>query len=184
MTLVLEALQRLHTAAEGKRAGTVLEVGVLRALTLQAVGQPEQAVRELDRVLAGAPEPQEYTRLFLDEGTPMLALLRRAAATAQDPDSPAAMQARRLLRYADAGDPDAGSAPAHAVGLGVLVDPLSDRELEVLRLLNSELTGPQIASHLYVSLNTIRTHTKRIFSKLEVRNRAAAVRRGRDLGLL
>ncbi len=51
-------------------------------------------------------------------------------------------------------------------------------------LLNGELTGPKIATHLFVSLNTVRTHTKRIFAKLGVRNRAAAVRRGRDLGLL
>jgi LuxR family maltose regulon positive regulatory protein len=53
-----------------------------------------------------------------------------------------------------------------------------------LRLLDSELTGPDIARHLFVSLNTLRTHTKRIFTKLDVRTRSAAVRRGRDLGLL
>ena len=65
-----------------------------------------------------------------------------------------------------------------------LVDPLSQREIEVLRLLDSELTGPQIAAELYVSLNTLRTHTKRIFTKLDVRTRAAAVRRAHEQGLL
>ena len=65
-----------------------------------------------------------------------------------------------------------------------LADPLSERELEVLRLLDSELTGPEIARHLFVSLNTLRTHTKRIFTKLDVNTRAAAVRRGHELGLL
>ena len=65
-----------------------------------------------------------------------------------------------------------------------LLEPLSDRELEVLRLLASELSGPDIASHLYVSVNTLRTHTKHIFSKLDVNTRRAAVRRAADLGLL
>ena len=61
---------------------------------------------------------------------------------------------------------------------------MSPRELDVLRLLDSELTGPDIARQLYVSLNTLRTHTKRIFTKLDVNNRAAAVRRAHQLGLL
>jgi LuxR family maltose regulon positive regulatory protein len=65
-----------------------------------------------------------------------------------------------------------------------LVDPLSQRELEVLRLLDSDLTGPEIARELYVSVNTLRTHTKRIFTKLDVTTRAAAVRRAHERGLL
>lgn len=78
-------------------------------------------------------------------------------------------QARQLL-----GQPDRSALP----------DQLSERELEVLRLLGSELTGPEIARHLFVSLNTLRTHTKRIFTKLDVNSRSAAIRRGRELGLL
>ena len=62
--------------------------------------------------------------------------------------------------------------------------PLSHRELEVLRLLDSELTGPEIARQLYVTVNTLRTHTKRIFTKLDVTTRAAAVRRAHERGLL
>ena len=65
-----------------------------------------------------------------------------------------------------------------------LTDPLSQREIEVLRLLDSELTGPQIAAELYVTLNTLRTHTKRIFTKLDVKTRAAAVRRAHEHGLI
>ena len=61
---------------------------------------------------------------------------------------------------------------------------LSERELEVLRLLASESTGPEIARRLFVSVNTLRTHTKHIFTKLEVNTRRAAVRRARELGLL
>ena len=61
---------------------------------------------------------------------------------------------------------------------------MSRRELQVLRLLDSELTGPEIARELYVSLNTLRTHTKRIFTKLDANTRAAAVRRARERGLI
>ena len=65
----------------------------------------------------------------------------------------------------------------------VLVDPLSARELEVLRLLRSELSGPEMARHLVVSLNTLRTHTKNVYTKLGVTNRRSAVRRADELGL-
>jgi LuxR family maltose regulon positive regulatory protein len=65
-----------------------------------------------------------------------------------------------------------------------LAEPLTERELQVLRLLDSELSGPQIARELFVSQNTLRTHTKHIFTKLDVTTRRAAVRRARELGLM
>ena len=65
-----------------------------------------------------------------------------------------------------------------------LIDALSDRERQVLRLLATELTGPEIARHLFVSVNTLRTHTKHIFIKLDVTTRRAAVRRATELGLI
>ena len=120
----------------------------------------------------------------------MSALLRHAASAA-DPAGPAVepgvehaeehgeavrAQARRLLERAQR---VAGAEPQPS-----LVEPLSQRELEVLRLLESELTGPEIARELYVTLNTLRTHTKRIFTKLDARTRAAAVQRARERGLL
>jgi LuxR family transcriptional regulator, maltose regulon positive regulatory protein len=77
-----------------------------------------------------------------------------------------------------------GSAPPRATATGGLVEPLSDREGDVLRLLASELTGPEIARELVVSLNTVRTHTKNIYAKLGVTSRRAAVRRAGELGLL
>ena len=88
-------------------------------------------------------------------------------------------QARRLLAVARRSPRAPATTAPHASA-----DPLSQRELEVLRLLDSELTGPEIARELYVSLNTLRTHTKRIFTKLDVNTRAAAVRRARERGLL
>jgi LuxR family maltose regulon positive regulatory protein len=65
-----------------------------------------------------------------------------------------------------------------------MIEPLSERELEVLKLLRSELSGPEIAQQLIVSLNTLRTHTNNIFKKLGVNNRRAAVRRAEELALL
>jgi LuxR family maltose regulon positive regulatory protein len=65
----------------------------------------------------------------------------------------------------------------------MIIEPLSERELEVLRLLGTELSGPEIARELIVSLNTLRTHTKNIFNKLGVNNRRAAVRRAEELDL-
>jgi LuxR family maltose regulon positive regulatory protein len=80
---------------------------------------------------------------------------------------------------------DAGDAhPASPVHRQELADPLSEREREVLRLLASDLDGPSIARHLVVSLNTVRTHTKHIYTKLDVTNRRSAVSRGHQLGLL
>jgi LuxR family maltose regulon positive regulatory protein len=70
------------------------------------------------------------------------------------------------------------------VRTAVLPDPLSEREVQVLRLLRTDLSGPEIARQLFVSLNTVRTHTKHIFTKLGVTNRRAAVRRAQERGLL
>ena len=89
--------------------------------------------------------------------------------------------ARQLLERAEA--PTDTSAPRQSPEQA-LAGPLSRREIEVLRLLDSDLTGPQIAAELYVTLNTLRTHTKRIYTKLDVTTRTAAVRRARERGLL
>jgi LuxR family transcriptional regulator, maltose regulon positive regulatory protein len=179
-------LDRLHAAADPARAGSLLEIGMLRALLRHAAGHRGEALAELNRALAQAPEPDGYVRLFLDEGAPMLALLHEAAAHDTGDDGVLRGHARRLL---DAADLAQGPGPAHPVAVpaadqGPPADPLSDRELEVLRLLDSDLTGPEIARRLFVSVNTLRTHTKRIFTKLDVNNRTAAVRRGHQLGLL
>jgi LuxR family maltose regulon positive regulatory protein len=148
----LGLLGRLLAAAEaGRRVGTVIELLVLQALAGE---------QTLHRALTLA-EAEGYARVFLDEGEPMIALLRAAEAAGIHPE-----YVRRLLD--DATVPDA----------------LSERELHVLRLLASALTGPEIARELYVSLNTMRTHTKNIFSKLHVKSRTEAVRRGIALGLL
>jgi LuxR family transcriptional regulator, maltose regulon positive regulatory protein len=169
---VLGLLDRLHAAAvEAGRAGSVKEIRVLQALAHHARGDLSQALAALGGSFAATPEPDSYVRLYLDEGASMLALLRRA--------SGAYPQAGRLLERATTTIVEAPAEPQQSPG-----EVLSQRELEVLRLLDSELTGPEIARQLYVTLNTLRTHTKRIFIKLDVSTRAAAVRRAHERGLL
>jgi LuxR family maltose regulon positive regulatory protein len=173
----LTLLDRLHADADQTRAGSLLEIGMLRALTHHARDHRPEALAELNQALAAAPEPDGYARLFLDECAPMLALLQDAASGPDGEYDVLRQHARRLLDTT----PSAAPLPPDR---GSQADPLSERELDVLRLLDSELTGPEIARHLFVSLNTLRTHTKRIFTKLDVNTRAAAVRRGHELGLL
>jgi LuxR family transcriptional regulator, maltose regulon positive regulatory protein len=164
-----ELLIRLLAAAEaGGRTGSVIEILVLLALSHQLQGHTHVGVVPLERALALA-EPEEYVRIFVDEGAAMAALL---AAT----KTGTASYVRRLLI--------AFSEPGHTRSIRPkLIDPLSERELDILRLLGTELTGPQIARELVVSLNTVRTHTKNIYAKLAVNNRRAAVRRGEELNL-
>ncbi|MDE8668069.1 LuxR C-terminal-related transcriptional regulator [Pseudarthrobacter sp. H3Y2-7] len=191
----LDLLDRLLAdAAPSGRAGSVVEIRLLQALAHDALGDTPRAQEALASALTGVPEPEQYVRLFLDEGPPMLALLRGAVRESGDAamdDGGAAAHARRLLALA---------APPHPLASGWVpsrpepsrpgeeppsdVDPLSERELQVLRLLDSELSGPEIARALFISHNTLRTHTKHIFTKLGVSSRRAAVRRGRDRGLL
>jgi LuxR family maltose regulon positive regulatory protein len=171
-------LSRLHEAAETSgRAGSLLEIRMLQALAHDAQGDRPQALQSLGQAWAQAPEPDGYVWLFLDEGTPMVELLREA-----EKQGLAGNHAGRLLRVSTARDGeahDAGRPPAPWSA-----DRLSERELQVLRLLDTELSGPEIARELFVSHNTLRTHTKHIFTKLEVTTRRAAVRRARERGLM
>ena len=168
---VTTLLERLLRAAEaGGRTGTVIEVLVLQALAHQAGGDLPAAVASLRRALALA-EPEGYVRIFVDEGPAMATLL---GAGGKKGNAPAYV--RRLLDAFDM--PEDTARVQHGV-----IEPLSPRELDVLRLLGTHLDGPDIARQLFVSLNTVRTHTKNIYAKLGVNNRRAAVRRGEELDL-
>ncbi|HEX3621956.1 MAG TPA: LuxR C-terminal-related transcriptional regulator [Acidimicrobiales bacterium] len=168
----IRLLDRLLAAAEtGGRTGAVMQILVLLALAHDARGDRPTALDHLGRAVTLA-EPEGHVRLFLDEGPRLRALLEPVAR-----HGASAAYARRLLE----GRPDAAR---HAGKRQPLVDPLSDRELDVLRLLASDLSGPEMARELTVSLNTLRTHTKSIYAKLGVGNRRAAVRRGDELRLL
>jgi len=166
-------LDRVIDAAQAAgRTGSLVEARLVRALARHAGGDTDAAIPDLTAALADGV-PAGYVRLFLDEGAPMDELLRAAG---RRPES--GEYAALLLRAAER-DEAAATAGAPSGDEG-----LSDRELEVLRLLATELTGPEIARHLFVSVNTLRTHTKHIFTKLDVNTRQAAVRRAAELGLL
>lgn len=187
----LGLLERLLQAAEeGERMGSVIEALVLLSLAHQAQGNQPRALAALERAQALA-EPEGYVRTFVDEGEGMRLLLEKLS---HNRDHPLNDYTGGLL----AAFTHQGAAPISGIFLpksdrvepkvrpakGMLVEPLSERELEVLRLLRSELSGPEIAEQLIVSLNTLRTHTKNIFNKLGVNNRRAAVRRAEELDLL
>jgi LuxR family maltose regulon positive regulatory protein len=150
-------LERLLAAAEaGGRGSSVIEILAVQALAYDARGDTTRALDALRRADALAA-PEGYVRVF-DYLGPRLQALRETLATGVRPRP----------------------APSRQPGL---VDPLSDRELDVLRLLRTDLSGPDIARELIVSLNTMRTHTKSIYTKLGVNNRREAVRRADELGL-
>jgi LuxR family maltose regulon positive regulatory protein len=168
----LQLLDRLLTAAEeGRRDGSRLEILVTQALAHDAGGDAARAFQALDAAvdIAGG---QGYVRVFLDEGPAMTRLLKVAARRPR-----AAPYIHALVRASSGVD----GVPLVQQGL---LEPLSERELDVLRLLRSDLDGPGMARELVVSLNTLRTHTKNIYAKLGVGSRRAAVRRAQELGLL
>ncbi|HET7799049.1 MAG TPA: LuxR C-terminal-related transcriptional regulator [Humibacillus xanthopallidus] len=173
----LSLLDRIAYAAEAAdRGGSVVETLVVRALARRR-SDPSTALADLGSALRTGV-PAGYCRLFLDEGEPMALLLRAAASR---PDLPGSVEAAALLD-AEARQREGRAQPAAPTTLGP--EPLSEREIEVLRLLASDLTGPEIANHLHVSVNTFRTHTRHIFTKLDVRTRRSAVSRAGELRLL
>ena len=164
-------LERLLRAAEaGQRSGTVIEILVLQALAHQARGDIPAGLAALQHAVQLA-EPEGYVRIFADEGPPMASLLRAVAK-----QGIARNYVRRLLAVIST----AHDGPPINSGL---IEPLSARELDVLRLLGTDLDGPDIARNLTVSLNTVRTHTRNVYAKLGVNSRRAAVRRARELDL-
>jgi LuxR family transcriptional regulator, maltose regulon positive regulatory protein len=164
----------LHAAAAGERTGNAIEILVLQARAHQLREDIPAALASLDQALRLA-EPEGYVRVFVNEGPAIASLLGTAAKKGTNPG-----YARRLRVAATDGHPTDTTVPTKQG----LITPLSDRERDVLRLLATDLDGPGIARRLIVSLNTVRTHTKSIYTKLGVNNRRSAVRRAQELHLL
>jgi LuxR family maltose regulon positive regulatory protein len=157
----------LATAEQDGRTYSVIEILALQALGYQALGQRDMAMRALARALLLA-EPEGFVRIFVEEGPSMAALLRAAAAQGHSPG-----YVQRLL--AAFGETAPGAAA---------LEPLSERELDVLRLMAVGLTNPEIAAELVIAVSTVKTHVNRIYGKLDVRTRTQAVARARQLQLL
>jgi len=156
--------------------GPAISILILQALILQSQGEHDQALATLERALSLA-EPEGYVRAFVGAGAPMGELLRQAAARGIRLD-----YVRKLL--AALNSEPAAERRTSRLGLSALTEPLSERELEVLRLLATHLSSVEVARELVVSVNTARSHIKKIYGKLDVHTRADAVRRAEKLGLL
>jgi LuxR family maltose regulon positive regulatory protein len=182
---VTRLLGRLLQAAEtGGRLGSAIQILLLQALAFQAQDNLPHALAQLKLALSLA-EPEGYVRIFVDEGEAMRLLIKKQS---YNRDHRMSIYVDKLL--AAFTQPVAGPESTRPSRVGAIIhqrsdiiEPLSERELEVLKLLRSELSGPEIAQQLVVSLNTLRTHTKSIFNKLGVNNRRAAIRRAVELDL-
>jgi LuxR family maltose regulon positive regulatory protein len=173
LTEALRLLERLRADAEEKaRLDSVLEILILQALAFSTAGKGTEALAILERALTLA-EPHGYIRLFVDEGAPMVALLRQAYAGGIAPD-----YVTMLLSAAGA-----PNLPARAPA-GSLLEPLTERELEVLRLLVGGLSNQAIAQELIVTVGTVKRHINSIYGKLGVQSRTQAVARAQALHLL
>jgi LuxR family maltose regulon positive regulatory protein len=170
----LGLLERLLEVAEKSgRTARVIEILILQALARDAQGDTIQALIVLERALSLA-RPGGYVRIFVDEGPPMAKLLRQAASHGISLDYVGKLLA--ALGSSDDQEPPDLAQP--------LIEPLTKRELEILRLFRTELSGPEIADELVVALSTVRYHTKNIYGKLGVNHRRAAVQRAQELNLL
>jgi LuxR family maltose regulon positive regulatory protein len=174
----LAALGPLRQQAEAKGwADERLRVMVLQAVALHAHGEKDEAVQLLGDALALA-EPGGFIRIFVDEGMPMAHLLSEAAADRIMPD-----YVGRLLAVFEA-EEQKSADESHLPHAQSLIEPLSQRELEVLQLIAQGLSNREICERLFLALDTVKGHNRRIYGKLEVRKRTEAVARARELGLL
>ena len=162
-------LLQLHQAAVStKRSGSLIEILILQAITLAAQKRGEKALSALAQALSLA-EPEEFVRVFLDEGPPMAELLRRAVA--QGRQAPYALHLLNAL----------GEVPTTPQPL---IEPLSERELEVLRRVAAGYSNKEIAEELVVTVSTVKRHISNIYGKLEAGSRTQAVAKARELKLL
>jgi LuxR family maltose regulon positive regulatory protein len=180
---VPELLERLLTLAENqKRVGSMLEILLLLALIYQAQGNVSEAFSVLERALNLA-EPEGYLRIFWDEGDPMRQLLADFRLKIARSAHPLLGYVGNLLSSFPSVNEMAQPPKTRNRSLEY-IDPLSDRELEILRLIAAGYSNTEISQRLFLALSTIKGHNLRIFNKLQAQNRTEAVVRARELGLI
>jgi LuxR family transcriptional regulator, maltose regulon positive regulatory protein len=175
---IVSLLERLlKDAEEGGRKGSAIEILILQALAYHSQGDLPTALLPLQRALTLA-EPEGYVRTFLDEGKSMLQLLRDASAWKIMPAYTGKLLAALEAEQRESKDKPEQSHPQS------LIEPLSQRELEVLRLIAEGLSNQEICERLFLALDTVKGHNRRIFDKLQVQRRTEAIARARELGLI
>jgi LuxR family maltose regulon positive regulatory protein len=182
----LRLLERLETLAESQgRNESLIQIRALRAVALQSAGDHQGALAVLAAALSLA-RPEGYVRVFTDEGPAMAALLRsligaRQRGGVKQVSRAARDHVNRVIRaFAPTVEPEVGSAAAP----GGLIEPLTDRELEVIRLVAAGKRNREIAQELVVTLETVKKHMSNIFRKLGATSRMNAVAQARELGLI
>ena len=174
----LAVLKPLRRQAESKAwVDEQLKVTVLLTVAHHAHGDKDKAVQLLGDALALA-EQGGFIRIFVDEGPPMAELLMEAAAHGIVPD-----YVDRLLAVFEA-EQRTSDEKSYQPLTQPLVEPLSQRELEVLQLIAQGLSNREIGEQLYIALDTVKSHNRNIFSKLGVKNRTQAIGKSRSLELL
>ena len=169
---------------EQGRIDLMIHIQMLRALALQAKHDVDEALTALEHALSLA-EPGGYVRVFVDEGEPMAKLLYQAAARGVAPE-----HAGRLLAAFEFETKDGGQRTEPPPSSSVvrpsssLIEPLSARELEVLRLIAEGLSNSEIAQRLFIAPSTVKVHTRNIYGKLGVKSRTQAVARAMALSIL
>lgn len=195
--VVMGFLERLRKAAEeGGRTSSVIEILVLQALAHSAMGDIQSAVAVLERALILA-EPEGYVRIFIDEGQSMVELLTMMNASHRSITPGMESYIHELLAAFKRHPPSMTMKGNYSAPTGsglkpltqpplsqALLEPLSQRELEVLCLVGQGLSNQEIGERLFLALDTIKGHNRRIFDKLDVKRRTEALARARELGLL
>jgi LuxR family maltose regulon positive regulatory protein len=179
----LQLLDRLREAVEAAdRRGSVIEILTLLALALRAKGEKSRALDAMGRALALA-EPEGYIRIFVEEGPPMAELLSEVLEAQQRGrlDSLRRIPAHYLRKLLAATERDAAGTARPATDLP---EVLSERELEVLQLIAAGKSNRRIATELFVSVGTVKTHLNNLYRKLDSHSRTQAVARARELGLI
>jgi LuxR family maltose regulon positive regulatory protein len=177
--LALQAIEPLLKVAEANnRLRTVLKILAMQAVIFHSKGESETALQVLEGALILA-EPESFVRTFLDEGEQMVQLLNKAVTRGNYP-----VYAKQLLAAHQKGLPAGKLIKSKLRNQTELVEPLSEREIEVLQLIAKGLSNQEIVRQLHISLSTVKGHTSNIYGKLGVHKRTQAVSRGMELGII
>ncbi len=180
---VYELLNRLLALAESqKRTGSVIEILLTQALVHQAQRNRPQAIAALERALT-VTVPEGYIRIFVDEGQAMQSLITDFRLALASRDHPLFGYVNRILNFFPQSMEDGLHSKINHQQ-SKLIEPLTDREIEILRLIAAGHSNAEISQRLYLALSTVKGHNLRIFTKLQVENRTEAAARARELGIL